>query len=92
MTDEKTFLRDAGIISSIAEKCGLDWNEGNFAPIMKWHRKFLPPSEQNGYFIGFVGFSHGFAQGRTDIWLETNDAKCEAALPILKGNLYADNF
>lgn len=89
---EKSFLRDAGVISSIAEFCGMEWNNKNFDPIMAWHRRNLSPLERRGYKIAKTGVTHGFAQGRMDWWLKTNDPHCLKVRSILDGNLFADNF
>ena len=86
------FLRDAGIISSVAEFCGLDWAEKNYLPIMQWQRLQVSDSEKNGEKIAIAGALHGAYQGQTDGWLNDNDAKCDQARNVLDGNLFADKF
>ncbi len=89
---DKKFLRDAGVISSVAEYCDLEWDEKQFLPMMQWQRLSVPKSEIYGYQIAVVGYIHGLAQGHTDKWLSENEAECGKVREILKGNLFADKF
>lgn len=38
-----------GIVSGLAEKCGLDWEKQNFAPLMRWIRSQKLPAKAVAY-------------------------------------------
>lgn len=85
-------IRNLGITSAIAEHCGINYETLNFLPMMQWQRTLLPSEERNGYKIYVIGLSHGYAMGRTDIWLETNQIDCEMVNAKLSGRLFIEKF
>ena len=87
-----SLIRDIGLISIIAEHCGLDWNERNFLPMMQWQRNYLPENERKGYKIYVIGVSHGFAMGTASQWIEENPIDCKNVKVNLKNNFFSDVF
>ena len=82
----------AGITSSIAEYCKLDYEELNFLPLMQWQRSQLPESAQYGYEIYVLGVAHGYAMGSTDNWLQTHAIDCTTFEQSLDGQFFSQVF
>lgn len=90
--DNALFLRDVGIVSALAEYCDLPWNERNFLPMMQWQRAHLSKDERQGVLITRIGFSHGFAMGRTGTLLNVWQPDCTLLRNDLDGRMFADVF
>ena len=86
------FLRNVGIVSSLADHCKLDFDNLNFLPMMQWQREYLGPSERSGYKIYVIGVSHGYAMGSTDKWLQENPIDCQRFKDNFKGRSFKDRF
>jgi len=50
-----------GIISGVAEKCGVDWNKNFFAPLMRHFRHQVHMDERQ---LALIAFVHGVQQVR----------------------------
>jgi hypothetical protein len=50
-----------GLVSGIAEKCGLDWNKNFFAPLMRHFRYQVRMNERQ---LALIAFVHGVQQSR----------------------------
>jgi hypothetical protein len=76
----------------LAEHCELPWNERNFLPMMQWQRTNLTNDERQGVLITRIGFSHGFAMGRTETLLRTWKPNCDQLKIDLDNRMFADVF
>ena len=86
------FLRNVGIVSSLADHCKLDFDNLNFLPMMSWQREYLSRSEHSGYKIYVIGVSHGYAMGSTDKWLQDNPIDCTRFKDNFKGRSFKESF
>ncbi|GGC55439.1 hypothetical protein [Chelatococcus reniformis] len=75
----------AGIVSGIAEHCGLDWHRRTFVPMMVYHRKAVQMNERQ---MALMGLLHGMQQARVSRALGASGtcsadmkAKVNAGLP-----------
>ena len=91
-TKNRQFVRNVGIVSSIADYCELDFDNLNFLPMMQWQRDIVYPQNRQGNEIKYLGFAHGFAMGTTDDWLEDNSIDCDIFSERLLGNFFEDKF
>lgn len=85
-------IKNAGIISSLADFCKLDYKALNFFPLMTWQRDQLPEASRNGYEIYVLGVAHGYAMGKTDQWLETYPIDCAQFEAALAGRFFSEVF
>ena len=90
--DYSNFLRDMGIVSSLADHCGLPWQKQNFIPMREWYKSRLPGDERNGYLLYRIGVVHGYAMGKTDTLLKHWKIDCERFKVDIDGKLFADAF
>lgn len=56
---EARAIMQRGVLSGLAEHCGLDWQRRNFAPMMDYWRASMKKSERQ---MALVGFLHGVMQ------------------------------
>ena len=52
-----------GVVSAIAERCGLDWRRQNFLPMMAYWRTGQKKSERQ---MALVALLHGITQGQAE--------------------------
>ena len=64
-----------GVVSGIAEKCGVDWNKNFFAPLMRHFRHQVRMNERQ---LALIAFVHGVQQSRA-LKSATNDV-CTPAM------------
>ena len=57
---EARAIMDRGIISGAAERCGLDWQQQNFSPMMAYWRGNMKKNERQ---MALVALLHGTMQG-----------------------------
>ncbi|KQT47872.1 hypothetical protein ASG52_11460 [Methylobacterium sp. Leaf456] len=60
-----------GVVSGFAARCGMDWQNRNYLPMLAYWRKTRRKSDR---VVALVGFLHGVAQSRSEKLL--SDGRC----------------
>lgn len=59
---EAQMIVDRGLVSGVAEHCGLAWQRQNFVPMMAYWRDIQKKTERQ---MALIGVMHGIVQGQT---------------------------
>ena len=89
---DREILRNVGIVSGMAEGCGLDWADRNFLPMMQWQRSRLPESDRNGLYVAKLGASHGVAMQIGSLLTQLPDFDCDSFRAAVDGSMFVDRF
>jgi len=57
---EARLVIQRGVLSAMAQHCGLDWQKQNFAPMMAYWRQNMKKNERQ---MALIGLLHGIMQG-----------------------------
>ena len=73
-----------GVLSGIAEHCGLDWQRRNFVPMMAYWRTTVKKSERQ---LALVGVVHGITRGRPQAIMRSQGPCTDQARQSVDGQL-----